>query len=234
MKKICLVVAACCFSLPVWADTNLEALLNKVSLQLQAEQWVTTTTALVDVSVSASVTGQGIEKLQNDIMQQLKQLSAKGEWHMVSFNRSQDQSGLENIQMTAEARLPQTELAHLRDTAKSISKPGEKFDITNIAFTPSEDEMRSANNNLRANIYQQAKAEIDVLNKAFPNQKYYLHQMNFLFTPPEQPMPMAMNMMARAARPPAPPLMIGNKLRLQANVVIASMPEMLMQKIPTQ
>ncbi|RDI48824.1 hypothetical protein [Aquicella lusitana] len=233
MKKMGLFFLAASFSLPVCADVNLEPLLNKVTLQLRAEQWVTTKTALVNVGVNAAVTDQGIEKIQNDVMQKLNKLSDKGEWHIVSYNRQLDRSGLESIQMTAQARLPQSELANLRDKAKSLSKPGETFTIDAVQFTPSDEEFREANNTLRNSIYQQAKMEIDTLNKQYADQKYYLHQIDFI-SPPIVPMPIARNevFMAKAAgAAAAQPLSVGNKQELQATVVLASMPDQVAQKL---
>jgi hypothetical protein len=231
MKKIVLLIVSLILSLPVWADVQLEPLLNKITLQLQAEQWVTTKTALVTVGINAAVTDQGIDKLQAEVMQKLNQLSNKGEWHVMTFNRQLDNSGLESIQMTTQARLPQTDLANLRNKAKSISKPGETLTIDNIQFTPSEDELRQANITLRNNLYQQAKAEVDVLNKMYPDQKYYLHQINFISTPIE-PMPMAANnMMMAKASTRTTPLSVGNKMQIQATVVIASIPDLIAQKL---
>jgi len=236
MKKLLMVAIGSLLSFSAWADVNLDALINKVTLPLQAEQWVTTQTALVSVMVNAAVTDQGIERMQGDVLQQLKRFSDKGDWHIVSFDRQQDKSGLESIQILAQARLQQTDLGNLRDKAKSMSKPGLTFTINNVQFTPNEDEIRQANAALRSNIYQQAKTEIDTLNKIYPDQKYYLYQVNF-FTP-EIPMPMAPNAMyARgmaanvAAQAPAPqPLSVGNKVQLQATVIVASFPDQLAQK----
>jgi len=233
MKKLCYLITGLIIALPVWADNDLEPLLNKVTLQLQTEQWVTTKTALVGVSVNAAVTAQGIDQVQADVMQKLNQLSSKGEWHIVSFNRQQDSSGLESIQIIAQARLPQSELSSLRNIAKSVSKPGETFTVDNIQFNPSEDEMRQANISLRNNIYAQAKAEVDALNKVYPEQKYYLHQIDFNFMPPVEPVPMAQStmLMAKSVRMAAAPLAVGNKAQMQANVVLASMPDQLAQKL---
>ncbi len=231
MKKLCYFIVCYFLAMAAWAD-DLEPLLNKVTLQLTSEQWVTTKTALVNCSVNAAVTDQGIDKIQADVMQKLNQISNKGEWHLVSFNRQQDSSGLESIQISAQARLPQTELANLRNLAKSISKPGETFTIDNIQFTPSDDEIRQANVVLRNNIYQQAKAEIDTLNKVYPEQKYYLHQIDFNFTPPPV-VPMAQNamFMVRAVRmTAAEPLQVGNKYQIQASVVLAATPDALVKK----
>lgn len=236
MHKIYLIVLGFLFSLPALASINLEPLLNKVSLQLHAEQWVTTKTALVTVGINAAVTDQGIEKIQAQIIQKLAQFSNKAEWHIVSFNRQQDKSGLESIQISAAARMQQTDLTGLRDKAKAISKPGETFTIDDVQFTPSDDEQRQANNALRATLYQQAKAEIDALNKVYPEQKYYLHQIDFIMTPPIEPMPMAAGMYGTkvaALRIPATPLAVGNKVQIQAVVVLASMPNVIAQKLAT-
>ncbi|MBX3709252.1 MAG: hypothetical protein KIT56_04210 [Gammaproteobacteria bacterium] len=232
MKKFCVFVLSFLFSLPVWANVDLGPLLNKVTLQLQTEQWVTTKTALVSVTVNAAVTDQGISNIQADVLNKLKQLSDKGEWHVVSFNRQLDQSGLENIRIMAQARLPQTDLAGLRDKAKAISKPGETFTIENVQFIPSDEEIRQANTTLRSNLYLQAKAEIDTLNKIYPDQKYYLYSIDFV-SQPISPMPMAasMHMEKTALSASISPVSVGNKVQLQAIVVVASIPEMVMQKL---
>jgi hypothetical protein len=205
--------------------------LNKISLPLLAEKWITTQTALVSVMVHAAVANKGIEKVQGEVMGKLSQLSNKGEWHVISFDRQLDKSGLENLQLVAEVRLPQTELALLRDKAKQLSQPGETFTIDSVQFIPSEDEIRQANTDLRANIYQQAKKEIEILNKMYTDQTYYLNQIDF--TP--QVMPMAANTMYMAKtttnNAARSSLSIGNKQVLQATVTLASMPPNQVQKI---
>lgn len=232
MRKFWLFIFSLLFTLPAFADIDLGPLLNKVTLQLQADQWVTTNTALVYVSVNAAVNDQGMGAIQNDVMNKLKQLSDKGDWHMLSFNRSQDQSGLERVQISAQARLPQNELSGLRDKAKKISKPGETYTIDNVAFTPSDDELQKANADLRNNLYQQAKIEIDNLNKIYPDQKYYLYSIDFGASP-IAPAPMVAGnqvMMAKFAGASAP-VQVGNKVSLQATVVIASLPDVALQKL---
>lgn len=227
MKSLHLIALGLCLSLPAWADSSLEPLINKVTLSLSAEQWVTSKTALVQVGVNAAVSGQGIEKIQTEVMQKLNQI-APSDWHLVSFNRQQDKSGLESIQINAQARLAQDALSGLRDKAKGISRPGETFTVDDIQFTPSEEEIRLAGVNLRNNIYQQARAEIDAVNKMYPEQKYYLHDIQFLSSPTE-PMPVAANAMVRLAAAPA--LSVGEKQQLRAVVILAAMPDVVAQKM---
>jgi hypothetical protein len=234
MKKLCVLFTSILALSPAWADVNLEPLLNKVTVQLKAEQWVTSKTALVNVAINASVSNQGIESIQNAVMQKLAQLSNKSEWHIVSFDRQLDKSGLENMQMIAQARLPQTELANLRDKAKSISKPGETFTIDSVLFTPSDAELKQANMDLRNNLYQQVKTEIESLNKQYPDQKYYLHQLDFqslMPTPIFAQMNTMVAMKASVASTSSSSLAVGNKQELLATAVLAAMPDIMQQKL---
>lgn len=222
-------------SLPVYAIDSLEPLLNKVVLQLQAEQWITTKTALVNVIVNAAVADRGIEKIQNDVMQKLKQL-ADGDWHILSYDRQLDRSGLESLQIVAQARLMQNQLGNLRDKAKAISKPGETYTIDAVQFTPSDEEIRQANFNLRQEIYQQAKLEMDTLNKTYTDQKFYVHEVNFIMQPMTQfgaqpPQTLMARTAAVAEMKASPPLTVGNKAQLQATIIIAAMPDLIMQKL---
>lgn len=234
MRKF-LVFAACMLVTTLaWAESDWSSLLNKVNLQLSAEQWVTTQTAKVTVSVSASVTDKGIDNIQKTVLEKLKQLSNKSEWHIVSFNRYKDNSGLENVSIQGEARLPQSDLGALRTKAKSISRPGETFKVSSIQFTPSDQEIRDANSALRNNIYTQAKKELDSVNKHYPDQKFYIHDIIFSSSPAVAPMAnkavMRSAMVAMDAG--AAPLNVGNKMTLYAQLTLAAMPEHLAKKSP--
>lgn len=236
MKLRYFLLSTAFLSLPAWADVNLEPLLNKITLQLQTEEWVTTKSALAYVTVNAAVTDQGLEKIQENVMQKLGQI-ASGEWHIASLIREQDKSGLENVAILAQIRLAQTELGSLRTKAKAISKPGETYEVKNVQFTPSEEEIEAANTKMRNAIYLQAKAEIDAINKQYPDQKYYLHKINFM-SMPVMPQPIAMEAQAAPAMnfsslrmTSSAPLSVGNKASLRAEVELAAMPDVVSQKL---
>lgn len=235
MKHLSFLVLLGLLNMPTWAQVSFEPLLNKVSLHLHAEQWVTTKSALVTVTVNAALTDNGIEKIQSQVIQKLSQI-ASGDWHVVSFDRNQDKSGLENVTMVAQARLAQTDLGSLRDKAKNLSKPGETYTLSSVQFTPSDAESQQANIALRNDIYQQAKNEIDSLNKSYPDQKFYLHRIDFNSSPVPLIEPMANSYMPKMAMsassaPPTPPLAVGNKQVMDANVELAAMPGVLSQKL---
>lgn len=218
---------------PVWADGDQQdSLLNRVSLRMTAEQWVTTKTALVTIGVNVGVSDVGVEKIQDEVLGKLGKISDQGTWHIVSLDRTQDQSGLEKIQIMAQARLPSSALSGLRDKAKAISKPGETFTLDGLQFTPSEDEFRAANIELRSNIYKQAQEELDRLNKAYPTQKYYIHNIDFVSA--AMPMPMAQNSFVSvkmAQGVVTRELPVGDKQVLYATVVLASVPDQLVAKL---
>jgi hypothetical protein len=235
MRIFAAILLSLMMTVPAWAMGDLpgiqDALMNRISIRLSAEQYVTTKTALVTVGINAGVSDSGLEKIQDEVLKKLNTLSSAGEWHITSFDRSQDQSGLEKVVISAQARLPSAALVGLRDKTKSMSKPGETFTVDNVEFTPSEDEIRAANILLRNTIYQQAKEEVDRLNKMNPDQKYYIHNIDFVgnIISPQPMMPMVQNAyMAKTAMSSmggAPSLAVGNKVELSAIVVLASMPD---------
>lgn len=212
----------------IYADVSIDPLIHKVSMQLTAEQWVTSKTALVNVNVNASVGDTSLEKMQSQILEKLGKLSNKSEWHLISYDRSQDKSGLENIKIVGQARLPETELGGLREKAKTISKPGETYTIDAIQFIPSDEEKHEANNALRQNIYEQVNNELTRLNKIYPDQKYYLHDINFN-SDPSASMPMAQNTLYKMAgvngSSSREPMSVGDKMRLNANVILSTLPD---------
>ncbi len=78
---------------------------------------------------------------------------AKADWRLTSFNRSEDQTGLERWSATFEARLPETDLNGLAETAKKISKAGMQLTIADIDFSPTLEEMETARAGLRTQVY---------------------------------------------------------------------------------
>jgi hypothetical protein len=151
-----------------------------VTMLVQAEAWATSNTAKVTTRINAVVNKVGLEQVYKNVNQKLAKLSNKGSWHITSFNRSQDKSGLEQIEIIAEARLPIADLAAIRDNAKSISRPGETYTIDDIDFHPSAEDMEAARSKLRTRIYELAKVELANLNKAYPDHHFVIHVINFL------------------------------------------------------
>ena len=160
-------------------DTDKPAPINSVALQLSAEKWATTKTARVIVNVNAVLKSEALDSFRTQLLKNLAKLADDGAWHITQFYRFQDQSGLERLQVTAEARLPDSALSNLRDGAKTISKPGEQYTISDIQFTPSLEEVEQVKKDVRAQIYADADADCDK-NLLFGKDERVLHAFQHL------------------------------------------------------
>jgi hypothetical protein len=213
------------FSANVLADNNQDKLqLDMVGYQVTARQWVNTTSALVDVTVNASLNNSDLVKARSEIMSQLNTI-AKGQWHITSFNRSQDSSGLEKLTVQAQARVDQALLPNIYKQANSVSKPGLSYAVSSIQFTPSLEEFEKAKAELRKTLYDQASQELSRLNKVYTGQQYNVYRLNFTEgdAKPQPHLLKAREMMNTMVMPAAAPSMsVSNELMITANVVVAS------------
>lgn len=226
-KSSCFFLGALLITLPGLASADAAPNLNKISYQQAVDKWATTDTVKVTVSVDAALDKVGLAQINGYVLQNLKQMAAQGDWHVTQFNRGEDKSGLEVVHIEAEARLPGASLADLRDKAKSASKAGETYTVSNMDFSPSAAEMETAHIAARSEIYGDVKQEIARLNQAYPDQHYFLYSIDFH---PSQIQPQVM--MAKAAMAGAPmtggagsavALPVNTKISEAATVVIASL-----------
>lgn len=153
--------------------------LSSVALQLKAFGWVNTKTAKIEVSIDASSTHQDIAKLRSTLVTNLKQLTKQHHWHITRFTRKTDQSGLIQIHVIASARLPSTLISPLTIQLKKLSQAGRNYHVTDIDFTPSEQQFSRVRGQLRSKLYHAINQEIKRLDSAFPEQSYYIKQISF-------------------------------------------------------
>lgn len=206
---------------------------DRVIFDLSGEQWVMTKTAHVIIGVEASVSGTNAGNMRGDMIKAVNDLS-KGDWRLTSFNRSQDQTGLERWSAQFEARLPEAQLNGLQDAAKKLSKAGMQLSVNDINFSPSLDEMEAARGVLRTQIYKTANEQLVALNAALPGRNYRIALVNF-DSSNEEPTPMPrvvrgqanmMMAMAEAPKAAAPtPIERAEKISLTARVVFATSPD---------
>jgi len=202
--------------------------LNQVMFQVNAEQWVTTANPKVVVAVNAATTEDNLSSVYGSIKQKLQKVGSDVQWRISTFQRSQDKSGLEQIYVTAEARLPEAQLNKLREQLKSISKAGETYTVAGIDYSPTLIERQAALAELRTNLYNQIKTELAKLNAVYPNQKYVVHTVEFMENNDAPPVPGPVMFMAKQAnmanadRNAGPTLPVSNNLQLSARVVLAA------------
>lgn len=220
-----LLIITSLFALPfsAQADKGKRKALDQVVFQMSAERWVTTQTAKVYITIDATLNNRGLQQIRKEIMTNLDQL-ANAEWHLTQFDRKQDRSGLEALHVQAEARVLEKELQDIRKTAKDLTKPGATYRVSNIEFTPSQGEIEKTRTLIRDDIYQRVNAEVDRLNKVYPDQDYSVHRIDFVRTtlPQRQQMKTRSAEMLMTSAADSASLTVSNKIIMTALIKIAS------------
>mgnify|MGYP000871471830 CR=1 FL=1 len=162
----------------VSAETVTPPVTDTVSLNLSAEEWVKTETALVTLVVDIAGNGNG-GTVRNDVLKAVAGVADRAEWRIISLNPQSDSAGLERWQALLQARLPESQLASLGDRAKKASKPGQQVRVDNIAFDPTLAETEATRGLLRDKLYAQVNAELKRLNAAFPGRTYRVGRIEF-------------------------------------------------------
>lgn len=205
---------------------------DKVVFEISAEDWITTKTARVVVSVEAAVNAENAGSMRTTMIKAVNDL-AKADWRLTSFNRSQDQTGLEHWSVMFEARMPESELNSLAEDAKKASKAGMQFNISDMDFSPTLEEREAARAALRVEIYKNANEQLAALNSALPGRTYRI--ATIAFADSSGTIPMMDNraeakfstMQARggmAPTMPGPSMERAEKATLTARIIYAALP----------
>jgi hypothetical protein len=210
---------------------------DRIMFDVSAEDWVTTKTAHVTVAVEAAVNASTAGTMRADMMKAVNDL-AKGDWRLTSFNRNQDQTGLERWSTIYEARLPEADLAGLGDNAKKLSKAGMQLSVANVDFSPTLEEMETARGVLRTQIYKITNEQLAALNTALPGRFYRIALINFTGEDESMPMPRVIKgragmmaamseeaPMAVASAMPPTPMERAQKVSMMARIIYATSPE---------
>lgn len=225
MKQIACVLAFLSVSPIAFGDEVIpRVILDKVLFQISTKQWVTTQTALLSVNINVTLSSADLVKARADIMERLNKI-AKGEWHLIEFDRSQDSSGLEKLFVQAQARVDQSALTNIYQNAKAASIPGARYEVGSVEFKPSLEETQSVRGTIRQQLYQKVNDELARINKAYPTQNYSINSLVFVegdsVAQTRNYQAKQMNVMAMPVAAPAP-LAVSNELVMTAVVEAAS------------
>lgn len=202
---------------------------NTINYQLASQTWVKATSAKVTVSVNASLNAKQLATFQDSVMEKLNGLSQsdkKKNWRITSFTQNRSQSGLENVVLTADKRLPAKELASISNKVSALSHSGVNYKVSNIDFSPSFEQVQKSKQQLRQKMLQTVLKQLDQTNGLFKGEAYHLKSMNFnsqYYGGPVHPVPMAsfaVNSVARKA--PTPSLNVSQKIKMTANVELST------------
>lgn len=161
------------------AHASPEECVNQIEMRFSQDMWVDTQSADVFVDVSASLSAKNSQDMEAKIISEMARQSGVNGWRVVSVDRAESNTGLQNIQASVFARLPIDTLVKLQISLKELNSPGVKYAIGSVDFAPSADESSDANSELRSDLYEQVKTGLKDLKKAFPNTSYEIHDIRF-------------------------------------------------------
>ncbi len=194
--------------------------MNKVSFNLSEDAWVATDTAKVIVTIDALLNQKQMQDAYSGIINKLKKLSNKGQWHITDFQRSETKANLEEVTVTAEIRLPVGDLTGLRNTAKKLSSQGETYTIQHFDYHPDLAAIQQTKAKLREKIYQDAREEIERLSSVYPESEFKLNNINFIMGPMPVSYMRTMSVKSMGDASAAAPS-LSNRIKMTANVVLA-------------
>src|ERR1700734_3787977 len=99
--KIITLLGGLVFSHFCWADSCPNPL-PQVTLQLSAEQWVTTQTAKVTVAMDALLNKEQLATAQQNFQAALNKIAGDATWHIIHFSQSESKANLEQLHAVAE------------------------------------------------------------------------------------------------------------------------------------
>lgn len=199
---------------------------DEVTLELQAEDWVETSTATVRIAADLAVESGKFGAARQDLVSTLEGFGTGATWRIVDFGKLGDDAGFERWRLVAEARVPEAALADLAGKAKSAVKPGRALTIDSIEYRPTLDEREAVIDRLRAKIYGRVAREIVALNAAFANREFRIRTIDF--TAGFQPTPRVMTLARAQATAPEAKFAAGGglagaeKAQLSARVTLAA------------
>lgn len=138
--------------------------MSTVSLELSAEEFITSETAKLVFSATVALTDPSIDA-RAEVLKAASQI-ADGDWYITSVTRSEDTSGIETVNYTLSVRVSEKIVAGVKTKVSSVNRAGLKFVLTQTDYTPTAKQIEEGNKSLRAKIYAKAVEEMTVLQTA--------------------------------------------------------------------
>lgn len=219
-----------CASVFVTAYADDQNCQNQISMQLQEEGWVSSSTAQVTVSIQAATNKDNSSAVVASITKKLKGLVKEAvSWRLVDLSTEKNSAGLFAISAKMTARLNNGQLTELQNAIESLNKAGEQYKVVGIDYQPTLAEMADENTRLRVLLYKDLLEQERYINSAFPNTKYQLQILKFdaPYVAAARPVMMyaANGLGAERSAPTTNPTPFSQQLILTADVTFSSQNE---------
>src|SRR5690242_19028298 len=109
--------------LTAWSE-QMAAIQDSIQFNLSAEEVVVNTTVKVTAHVTTLMTSDQAEASLRENINSVMQSFIKADWQFANMARSRQRSGVEEVNLTATARVPESENYNLDGRAKRVSREG--------------------------------------------------------------------------------------------------------------
>ena len=154
--------------------------MDNINLSFTVEDWINSNTAEVTMTVNASTEGQDGLDLRTEIKEALESL-VDTEWRFIDISRNTGRSGLEEWNVTAQARVEEKDLNNLPSRAKELGRKGLQYRVGNVDFTPTKEQFEDLYRNLRSKINGLINEELGTLSTELPDRKWRVGAVNYNF-----------------------------------------------------
>lgn len=153
---------------------------DQISMQLQEEGWVSSSTAQVTVNIQAVTNKDNSSTVVASITKRLKSVVKEAvTWRLVDLSIEKNSAGLFAISAKMSARLNNDQLAQLQNTIDSLNKAGEQYNVDGIDYQPTLAEITDENTRLRVLLYKDVLEQERIINSAFSDTKYQMQTLSF-------------------------------------------------------
>lgn len=141
---------------------------DSVSIEVSVEESIVSDTVKVSMEVVLATKAEDATDVRGTILTGLKAV-LDVDWAFTRLDRNTDRSGLEFVEATATARVPEGQLAGLDAKSKSASREGFQVTVGELDYNPARNVIDATVVELRKRIYAKAQEEANTLNELIAN-----------------------------------------------------------------
>jgi len=152
--------------------------MDNVQLNFTVEDWISSDSAEVTVTINATTNGEAGGNLKDEIRDSLKDL-VDVEWRFTNVHRSVSRSGMEEWLITAQARIGENDMNNINAQAKKLGRSGLKIRVQYVDYSPTKEQYEELYSQLRESIYEMVNGELTRLNSELSDREWRIAAVNF-------------------------------------------------------
>ena len=165
-----------------WSE-RMTTVQDSVQFNLQTEEVVVNNTVKVTAQVTAVLAGDLTENTLRESINETMQRFIRADWQFANMIRSNQRSGVEQVDLIATARVPEAENYNLDRRREQASREGLRIHSVNTDTRPTVQQIEETQSKMRRSLLVKAGKERDAINQTL-EEDYRLGEV--VFDPDEE------------------------------------------------